>query len=392
MTAVAAPKKIRVAFLIDTIVNDRAGTERQLLATIARLDRERFEPLLVTLRSSDFLHDSGSPCPHISLGYRGFLSPAFPAVLARLRAVARGVDVLQVFFEEPIFIASAATAALGGRPALVYTRRDIGLGGDRPWYHGLYNVLRPRLVKKFDRAVANSEQVRRWILETDGVTADRVRVIYNGVDHAAAARLSPLFDRYPGAFWIGMVANLNPIKRHDLLLDAFAAALSEDPGRNWRLLLVGGGKEEPRLRRRAARNGITERVHFAGSVADPAPYVAGLDVAVSCSDREGLSNAVIECMAAGRPIIATNVGGNRELVSGENGIRIPPGNATALKNALAELARDSSRRQALGDASRAKANRLFSWKRTMSDVESLLVDAARSSAEEPAAAGRTRAG
>src|SRR5690606_28944831 len=127
----------------------------------------------------------------------------------------------------------------------------------------------------------------------------------------------------PRAFVFGCVARMVPIKRHADLLDGFAAATARHP--EAQLLLVGGGPLEAELREHAARLGIAGRVVFLGERRDIERLLPLLDCFVLASSTEGMSNAALEAMACGLPVIATAVGGNAEVVEHERcGLLVPP--------------------------------------------------------------------
>src|SRR5262249_9130700 len=157
---------------------------------------------------------------------------------------------------------------------------------------------------------------------------------------------------------VGIVANLKPIKRIDVLIRAFAVAFKYDPA--VRLIVVG--KDSPSHGGRSTREeleslahllGIHNQIIFTGGVDDPAPYVDRFTVAVLCSESEGFSNALIEYMQAGRPIVCTDTGGNPELVQdGTNGFLVPVGDVDTLADRLVKLLSDRAFARRLGEAER----------------------------------------
>src|SRR3569833_2430533 len=110
-----------IAFVIDTIATDTAGTQKQLLETIRRLHRADFSPRLICLWESPWMRANTLPCPCTVLGYRGFLKPDYPAVIRRLAALIRSerLDLLQTFFGDSIFVAKHNTTQTKTQPVLV---------------------------------------------------------------------------------------------------------------------------------------------------------------------------------------------------------------------------------------------------------------------------------
>ena len=214
-----------------------------------------------------------------------------------------------------------------------------------------------------------SRDLERYLHEAIGVRAERVSAIVNGVD---TDRFVPVLDRctppgWPFAdedIWVcGTVGRLQPVKNQVALARAFVRALAIDPSlrTRLRLVIVGSGP---------LRTGIDEILRSAnaldlawlpGTRDDVAAILGALDVFVLPSLAEGISNTILEAMASGLPVIATAVGGNRELIDdGQTGLLVGGGDDEALARALVALARDSARARALGAAARSRAERLYS--------------------------------
>lgn len=360
---------LRVAYLIDSVDGDVTGTERQLLAMIERIDRAHVVPQLICLRESAWLRDRSIGCAVHHLGYHGFLHWTFPAVVRRLRRLVRAerIDIVQTYFEDAAVVGLLAARA-DQLPLLLTSRRDIGMGSERRWYHPILDRARVALDRSLAGVVANCEAVARHVAREDGVPPQKLFVVRNGLDSVeaslGASQPSPTFR-------IGMAASLRPIKRHDLLLDALARFQQQQPDLSFEARLWGDGPERARLEQRARQLAINDRIRFMGAVHDVPQRLRDVDVVVLCSDREGSSNAILEAMAAGKPVIATAVGGNPELVAADTGLLIPPGDSTALSTALQRLALDRDLRCTLGSAARRRAEQEFSWPRSLAALETV---------------------
>jgi L-malate glycosyltransferase len=235
-----------------------------------------------------------------------------------------------------------------------------------------HSPLQARALRWATRAahhvVANAEAIRTQLLEEEGLPAERVSVIPNGLDLAAfdaclrAGPQAPLPD-IGDAPLVVHVANMgHPVKRQEDLVAALALARQKEPA--LRLFLVGDGPRRPALERLAAQQGVAGAVHFLGQRPDVPALYARAAVGVNCSSAEGLSNAVMEGMAAGTPMVVTDVGGNPELVAdGVRGRVVPPGSPPALAAALVQLVRARALAHAMGRAGRAHVEECLSLQR-----------------------------
>jgi glycosyltransferase involved in cell wall biosynthesis len=365
--------KIKTIFLIDKIASRMGGTEKQLLGFLSRIDRSQFEPVLVNLSESDW--PGGAPLPYkrVVLGYRGFLKPGFPGVLLRLRRLIKEekADVLHAYFEESIIIAFLATLFLRARPVLVSSRRDVGLDGVRPWYFALFKALLPVVNAAYDAIAANCEAVKRHAMRTEGVGDGKVHVIHNGVDTDPHPAPTPQDLGGAGPVRAALVANPNPTKRIDLLLEA-AVLLKRDASLPpFQAFVFGHGRSLESLKKMADDLGLEGVLRFMGSVPVVSAYLARMDMGLLCSDKEGLSNALLEYLVHGLPVVATDAGGNGELVDASNGFLIPTGNARALADAMKKLIMDEGLRKKLGARSREKVLAGFSWEKAVREQQNL---------------------
>ncbi len=365
---------LRVAFLIDTISCDTAGTQKQLLETLQRLNRRYVLPHLICLYRSQWMAENPLPCACTVLGYRGFIKSDFSGVVVQLAEMIRshGFNVLHTFFEESIFVGYLGAMFSRQSPVLLSSRRDMGLGQEnQPWYHTLFPLVLPFVNKRFDGIVANCHAVARYVSQREKTTIKKIQVILNGISFPDKPFGKPLFFKTlpNNLICIGIVASLTPVKRHDLLLRAVANIMEEVSCPPLMVICLGEGPEMYHLKALARKLKVESHLFFPGVVKDVSFWLYQLDIGVLCSDREGLSNAVMEYMACGLPVIVTKVGGNTELVDEENGICVPPGDVDALATAMIKLIRDSSLRSRMGKASLEKLKRCFSWQRSLMELE-----------------------
>jgi glycosyltransferase involved in cell wall biosynthesis len=213
----------------------------------------------------------------------------------------------------------------------------------------LHHQLDRLAVRRYDVVVAISDSVRTTV--TAGRRSPKnVVCIPNAWDGAPLPRAESLKS-------IVCVANFRLEKGHDVLLRAFQLVLRDHPDAV--LTLLGDGKLRAQLQHEVADLGISGAVRFEGFVSDVWPHLAGASVAVVPSLYEALGIAVIEAMAAGVPVVASDVGGIPELViPGATGILVPPGNPVALAQELSALLHDAESRERMGRAARDAAKKL----------------------------------
>ena len=348
------------------------GAERHLLEVFAHLDRRRFAPILycLTPRPDDaFIGDTRRLGVEVVDG--GVADTLFGMALvravARLRTflVARRAGIVHGYLFEANLI-----AALAGRaarvPVTLVSKRSLDA------YHRRARRVACRVANRLaDRVVANAEAVKAHVHRTERCALDRIVVIPNGID---VTRLSldgppPIATAGDGRL-VGTVGRLSWKKGHADLLDAAALVLHDVP--DARFALLGDGPLRGSLERRAASLGIASRVAFLGRRPDGPRILPCLDVFVLPSHIEGMSMSLIEAMAAGCPIAATDVGGNREVVlDGRTGLLVPPREPAQLAKAIVTLLCDRPAALAMAAAARARAAAEFTAETMVARLEAL---------------------
>ena len=268
------------------------------------------------------------------------------------------------------------------RPAVLHTRNLAALEGQfvgrlagvRATVHGehgrdvfdlhgqnrKYNLLRRTARPLVGEYVAVSRDLADWLRDTVGVAPARIHHIYNGVD---CEKFRPRADARPGglppgfadeqSLVIGAVGRMAAVKDFPTLVEAFLRLVPNCP--QARLVIVGEGEARATCQQRLAQTGLAQRAWLPGERQDIAELLRTFDVFVLPSLNEGISNTLLEAQATALPVIATAVGGNRELVTpGENGDLIPVGDVEALAQALQQHAGDPDRRAREGAAGRAR--------------------------------------
>jgi glycosyltransferase involved in cell wall biosynthesis len=352
-TAARAP--VRVCFLIDELAV--AGTETQLLALIRHVDRRRVAPHLCLLRGDSAVSRALEPadCPVWRLGVGSLARPRSLVQMSRfVRLLRRNrIDVLQAYFPDSSYFGIPA-AWLAGVPNRLRTRNNLG-----HWLTPLHRRLGRALNALTTGTLTNCEAARQALLAAEAPEPESVSVLENGVDLAQFLALPPPAGVLPDTPHVGAVGNLRPVKGVDVLVAA-ASLLTQ-----WRSRTVfqvaGEGGQRSELESAVARHGLAGRFFLPGGAEDVPGFLAGLDVAVLPSRSEGMSNALLEYMAAGRPIVATAVGGNPELVEhGVHALLVPPDDPGSLARAVGRLLDDRPLALRLAAAARRRAREHFS--------------------------------
>ena len=349
-----------IVYVIDSM--GRGGTELQLAGLIARLDRRRFAPSLVTLRHFDpgVLPDD---CPHLHLATGSFVSPRTLSALGGLaRSLRRdNTSIVQTFFQDGTIFGGLA-ARLAGTPVRIASFRDLGF-----WRTPGKELVLRRVYGGMTWFVANSPAVRDDFCRRDGLDPAGVTVIPNGIEIEHIAFTPPR----PRPAVVGIVGNLNrPVKRIDLFVEAAGLLHRHHPGVRWEI--IGDGPLRPALAARADALGLGAVLSFHGRVPDASRLVSDWDVGVLCSDSEGFSNALLEYMLAGAAVVATDVGGNAAaIVHDATGLLVPVGDASALAAAVGSLLADGTLAGRLAGAAAVEARARYAWPRCVAAHEEL---------------------
>jgi glycosyltransferase involved in cell wall biosynthesis len=390
--AAAAPPpgddgRIPILFVIGTL--DVGGAETQLVEMVRALDA-RFAPSIFCLTRGGPLAQrlAGTGIPVTTLGrsdrrpHRGW---------RRIRlAVVLSVDFLRfvrhVHAQRPAilhgvlmhaYVVGAFAARIAGVPVVVASRRSLS------YFKREKPLL--RFAERFanrctDCVVANSEAVRLDAITTERLPPEKVRVVYNGldldaydgIDEASVQALRETLGPGAGPVVI-VVANLIGYKGHDYFMRAWADVCRVHPEAV--ALLAGDGPTRAAREADARALGIEGRVRFLGVRRDVPVLLAAADLLVHPSLEEGFCNAILEAMAASRPVVATDVGGNREaVVDGETGRLVPPADAGRLAAAILEVFAMPDRGAAWGRAARQRVVERFQRSRLLKEYETLYDD------------------
>ena len=360
------PRPMRVLLIIDEL--DVGGTEQQIVELVRQLPRARWTPTVCCFRfgrKAAEIERLGVRVVH--LPKRGRVDLRFVRDLIALMRAER-FDVVQTFLiGGNLWGRLAALAA--GVPVVVASERNVDV-----WEEPAKRWLGLGLARVTDRIVANADAVRDYLVGR-GADPRRVVTIRNGVD---VARFVTSIDREATRRALGfgpehtvaaVVARLEPQKGQDVVLEVASRLRERFPALRW--MLVGGGGAEAMLRAEAARRNLSDCVVFTGFRTDSADLLRAADLSVLVSTKEGLSNTLLESLAAGLPVIASRVGGNAEVVTAGAGLLVPPRDANALAAAVELVAADPIAAARMGARGREYVRREFTVGRMAEETTAL---------------------
>jgi len=364
-TVTGKMKKIRIAYIIDTIESPTAGTEKQLVLLIKNLNREIFEPHLVCLYASKWLLEDYNLSPLYILDIHSFLKPRSYLKIYKFSQYLRKnhVQIVQTHFRDANF-AGIIAAKLAGVKAIISTRRNQG------YWHNKKELFLLRILNNMvTHIITNSYDTKKFTEKVEKISPDRIKVIYNGIDielfnKNGETKLNEIVSRLDipnNALIIGVVANLRPVKGIDIFLEAAAEISRHFP--NARFLVAGDGPEKEKLINLSKKLGLNGKLFFLGKINQIIPFLKILNIGVLPSHSESLSNAVIEYMAAGLPVVCTNTGGSKEMITnGVNGYIVPPGDSKKMATAIEKLLQNNEMFKKMSEYNKKRVDRLFSLK------------------------------
>jgi L-malate glycosyltransferase len=346
---------------------ETGGSERQFVELARALYPAKYQVSLGCIMAKGALPGDLGPVQHFGLGGSLYRLQSM-RTRYRLAAHLRRTEVaIAHAFDYYTNLTLIPAAKLAHTPVVIGSQRQLG---------DLLTATQRRaqlaMFRWSDCVVCNSKAAAESLVR-QGLRADRLVVIGNGLPPSAFSETVPFAQRRPGFLRVGMIARMNArSKNHRILLEVTARL--QNRLRNFEVILVGDGPLRPELERYAEELGISRLVRFLGDRQDVQAILASLDVTVLPSASESLSNAILESMAAGVPVIANQVGGNVELVSRDRGILLPPNDVEALEGALLQVAGDVPLREMLGRNARRFAQESFTIEQMRKKHEELYAE------------------
>jgi glycosyltransferase involved in cell wall biosynthesis len=353
------------------------GAEQQLLELVRGLDKKQFQPIVAPLYPGGGLEDAFRAVPGvevIDLNRRSKydLRPLW-TVTRLLRS--RRVDIVQPFLSPATFFGLLPALTRNATTTIVTER--CGVRQSRGLGYKTYRTVEDLFSRLADAIVPNSAAGAEMLVGR-GLPREKIRVIYNGinldrltVDAGAAAAHRARIAPQGQASVAGMLASLTPAKGHSTAIRALASL--RERGQPVKLAIVGDGPLRSELEAQVDRLGLTDAVTFFGYQRNVSDFLATFDVLISSSrDNEGCSNSILEAMALGVPVIATDVGGNRELVRpGETGQLVAPDDPASLAGALIRIFEEPVEARKMAGRARELIDSQFSLAQMIRSYEEL---------------------
>lgn len=367
--------KFRILHVIDKLTMDGvhpSSCAMCFIEWIAHRDAQRFEVMVASLRPADvagkYLEENGVRLFYLDKGKYSFANVGAIAELCKREKI----DLLHLHgYSSANFGRLAARKA--GIPSVMHEWAVLDV---LPHQFVMDRLLR----RKTDVAVGVSEDVKEFLVRGRSVPLQKTRVVWNGVnlnkfktaDPVAVQTFREKFGITSKQKVIGTVTRLREEKGNRYFIEAAAKVLGEFPETHF--IIVGDGPLRQELEKLAQSLNLEGKLHFAGFVSEVAVALAAMDVKAMASLTEGFPFALAEAMAAGKPVVVSNVGGMKDMVQHEeNGLLVPPANSAALAKAFARLLRTPAFCQHLGNAARQRSQ-AFSVERNVKALEAIYTE------------------
>jgi glycosyltransferase involved in cell wall biosynthesis len=372
-----AARRRKVFYLVDSL--NVGGTETQAVELALRMPSSEYEITLGCLNAKGALLEKlqGSPVRVEEFHPKGGLdSPTGVYEMLRLAAYLRR-GRFDVMHAHDLWsnLMGVPAARLARVPAVISSQRDLS---HFDWYRGIKRKVLRKVQGMSSVLLANATPIRDALVADDGLPARKLRVVHNGVDtsrfQGGRRDRARLFPGIGAGKLVVLVGNMHSdVKGHPWLIEAAPGVLKEFP--DTRFILAGDGGARKEFEQQVRDCGLAKSFLFLGCRSDIPEILASCDIGVLPSRAEGLSNAVLEYMAAGLPTVASRVGGNPELVEdGVTGMLVPPQDSKALEIALLRLLRDDEFARRMGAAGRRSAIEDFSFERLVREVDALYTE------------------
>lgn len=378
-TGWATDKEIRVAEFTNSFY--LGGTEGQVVELLRSLPKH-YRLSVAVLNEAGPLLEIVHQLGHVPTAFplRGSVGRPHTAVqIARLARWLLREKVELVHAHDFFSTLLAVPAARLARCKVLVGRLDLA-----HWQSRVQRIALALMTRMADHVIANAQAIRQMLIDDEKIEPNRISIIHNGIDLArfderVKSGLAAPLPHTGGDAIALLVANMNhPVKRQEDFLVALAHARAQ--GQRVQGFLVGDGPRRSQLEQLVGELGLEGAAHFLGHRSDVPALYASATVGILCSNAEGLSNAIIEGMAAGLPMVVTKVGGNPELITHrERGLLVPPEQPFDLSSALSWILTNRSAAREMGATARRYVEEELSVARLAQEHDRLYQRVARGS-------------
>jgi len=363
-------EKTNIVFLTDSLADLMGGAERQIYELAKALDKDKFNVTIASLECvgkapRHTIEEIG--CRYIELPVKRIYG---------LFGLIQGIRFMRFLKKEHIGIlqtyhfSSDIWGTFWGHCAgvsyIISNRRDMG------FWRTQRHVNTYKLINRWvNKIVVVAESIKKLVIDEENVSEEKIQVIHNGI-HAFSGSNELSIEQIRQEIGVAKkdmvimhVANLTPVKGHKYLINALSHIVKKF--QNVKLVLVGEGELRKDIEDQIKKNGLEDHILLLGKREDARRLLYAADVCVLSSVSEGMSNAILEYMEAGKPVVATQVGGNPELVlEGQTGFLVDQENSDQISERLLQLIVDERMRQTFGLNGQKRIKEEFSMARMIS--------------------------
>ncbi len=361
--------KINVVHLVEEL--GIGGLEKVLVTIALNLNKEKYNVSVWCVNKGGFFADKLAE-EGIDVKILNISTSRNPIAIYRLYKLLKHYKI-------DIIHTHAYSAGTVGRISAFLARVPVIISHNHSvhnYYNKYYHLVEWALSLITDRIICVSDIVNKFANETQGINAERLMTIYNGtndiypVHRNVTIKLKEELGVPPEHTVIGTITHMEEHKGVLYLIQTASYLLKSR--KDLIFLLVGDGAQEKELRKLSANLNIEKNVLFTGERSDIPEILSLIDIFILPSLREGLGLSILEAMASGRPVIATNVGGIPEVVTdGVSGILVPPKNPEALQDAMVELLDDKEKQETMGFNGKRIYSERFNFRTMVDKIEEL---------------------
>jgi len=364
---------IKLAIVIDNL--NPGGTQRQLLELLKYINRDRFDITVINLEADKNLLESeirNLGVKIINISHRGFLNIKTLFKVIELFRIEKPKIVLTYLFTADCY--GRLAAKLAGVPVVISSVRNIDL------WHKWYHIFVDRILACFtDRIIVNAGVIKKYLVKARGILSEKIVVVHNGIDLKrfeslhSPEKVQQRLGIPKDVLVIGMVARFSEQKDYDTFFKAAEKIMFKYP--DCYFLAVGGGEKLEEYKQKVKNYPYRNRIIFAGYQKDVPSFINVMDICVLSSHYEGCPNVILEYMASSKPVVATDVGGVKELVQDDvTGFLVPAHNAEVMAGKIMSLISDEKLRKSMGKRGRRLVEEKFAVERMVFNTEKILQD------------------